>query len=814
MKESRLFSRTTRKTNFFLHFSLTMVVSFLLLCVSQNVQALTKPTLQSPANNAQITTSSITFSWSHPYNDKYEVKIKSSGGTLQYASGKISSKSKTVNLSSIPLTSGSTYKWYVVVYANGQEISSSDSWFTYKSAVSAPVVQQKPVVSGRVDLSGGVNVSPSSVTVGQNFTVSFNLKEFQGGTKTLEYVQLWIQNSAGGDLYTAQQWSKVSFAANQQRSFSATTSLNSAQGRSAGTYRAVVRGKVAGEAPFNFGVVSGSGGINPRTFTAVAAASPPSPSPSQPQPSVPAPAVQPKPIVSGRVDLGGGVNVSPSSVTVGQNFTVSFNLKEFQGGTKTFEYVQLWIQNSAGDDLYSAQQWSNVAFAANQQRSFSAATSLNPSQGRGAGTYRAIIRGKVAGEAPFNFGVVSGSGGVNPRTFTAVATVSPPPYSPSQPQPGKPPVSTSVDQQKPVVSGFDVIKVGNTNTVSIAYRVTDSGGSGLKQVELWRSSNNRDWAEITNKRRLLSGNGPVSGSFTDIPPSAGTYYYGIHVVDQAGNWDSENGPKNITVRETTQSYGSVSGRLHRNSASGAVLSGVSVIGGGRHVITDGNGYFKLERISAGNNSVSFTKSGFEPYQATLNVPAGETLDVGDRWLVEKGVSSNPISSSKSVFPLPDNFKLSNYNGRGLCDYKNKFGKWHTGIDIPTRNVEPAVKAVCKGKIIINNTNRVDYKTKYEKYWNAFVVINHDCDEDGEFESFGYYGHLISNKYGSIVAKGEIIGSIRMAYKENDIPNPGNNHLHFGYNKNRKDDDWGYFGNTCDDVKKAGWEDPIHNFKLD
>ena len=86
-----------------------------LLIVSQDALALTKPTLLSPANNAEITTASLTFSWSHPYNDQYELKIKTGGGTLKYASGKISSKSKTVNLSSIPLTYGSTYKWYVVV---------------------------------------------------------------------------------------------------------------------------------------------------------------------------------------------------------------------------------------------------------------------------------------------------------------------------------------------------------------------------------------------------------------------------------------------------------------------------------------------------------------------------------------------------------------------------------------------------------------------------------------------------------------------------------------------------------------------------
>ena len=178
-----------------------------------------------------------------------------------------------------------------------RKIRLNDRWFTYK-------------FTGWVDVNSGVSVSPATVTVGQNFTVAFSLKEYRGGTTAFEYVELWIQNSAGGDLYRAQRWDNVSFAANQQQSFSATTFLDPAQGRGAGTYRAMVRGKVAGENPFNFGVVPDSGAVNPRTFTAVAPA--------------------------GWVDVNSGVSVSPATVTVGQNFTVAFSLKEYRGGTHGF----------------------------------------------------------------------------------------------------------------------------------------------------------------------------------------------------------------------------------------------------------------------------------------------------------------------------------------------------------------------------------------------------------------------------------------------------------------------------------------------
>lgn len=168
-----------KKINLF--FSLTLLICFLI--ISPNALALTKPTLVSPANNAQITTKTVTFSWSHPYNDQYELKIKTSGGTLKYASGKISSKSKTVDLSSIPLTYGSTYKWYVVVYALGQEDSSEDRWFTYKFDATKPVVS-------------AFNVTPSSVALGGSFSISYTVSD--AGGSGLKQVELWRANDSGG----------------------------------------------------------------------------------------------------------------------------------------------------------------------------------------------------------------------------------------------------------------------------------------------------------------------------------------------------------------------------------------------------------------------------------------------------------------------------------------------------------------------------------------------------------------------------------------------------------------------------------------
>ena len=224
--------------------------NFLFIFSPQQVSALTKPIQLSPAKDAIITSASVSFSWSHPYNDQYEIKIKTKGGTLKYASGKISSKSKTVDLSKIPLTYGSTYKWYVVVYANGQEDSSDDRWFTYK-------------FDGYCSVSSGVTISTNPVKIGQNFNISFTLKERRGAPKTFENVAIAILRSDNSFVFDFAMYSNITIPANGTWSQTATNKIYATQ--PAGTYKAVVRGKYQG-AWFDFDTVNA--GVNPKSFSA------------------------------------------------------------------------------------------------------------------------------------------------------------------------------------------------------------------------------------------------------------------------------------------------------------------------------------------------------------------------------------------------------------------------------------------------------------------------------------------------------------------------------------------------------------------
>ncbi len=123
---------------------------------------------------------------------------------------------------------------------------------------------------------------------------------------------------------------------------------------------------------------------------------------------------------AGRVDVSKGPTISPDPVTLGKNFTISFTLKEHGGAPKYFEYIQAWIQNSSGNDVYMAREWPGELFFTGTVKNYSTSTYLDPSRGRRSGTYRVVIRGKVPGDpsGPFNFKILGQQH--NWATFSAV----------------------------------------------------------------------------------------------------------------------------------------------------------------------------------------------------------------------------------------------------------------------------------------------------------------------------------------------------------------------------------------------------------
>ena len=85
--------------------------------------------------------------------------------------------------------------------------------------------------------------------------------------------------------------------------------------------------------------------------------------------------------------------------------------------------------------------------------------------------------------------------------------------------------------------------------VTIAYTATDFAYT-LSVAELWRAPADANgqpgtWAEVNSQ--YLSGTGPQPVTFQDQPPAVGTYWYGTHLLDVAGNQTNEPVPLPVIV---------------------------------------------------------------------------------------------------------------------------------------------------------------------------------------------------------------------------------------------------------------------------
>lgn len=108
----------------------------------------------------------------------------------------------------------------------------------------------------------------------------------------------------------------------------------------------------------------------------------------------------------------------------------------------------------------------------------------------------------------------------------------------------------------PTVSAFSV----NPGTVSpgaafsIQATVSDAGGSHLSRIELWRAPDAGGvpgvWAGVTTL--TLSGDGPLTVTFTDTPAFEGDYWYGVHLFDGAGHQTNEPSPARVSVRSPSK----------------------------------------------------------------------------------------------------------------------------------------------------------------------------------------------------------------------------------------------------------------------
>jgi GH25 family lysozyme M1 (1,4-beta-N-acetylmuramidase) len=216
----------------------------------------------------------------------------------------------------------------------------------------------------------------------------------------------------------------------------------------------------------------------------------------------------------------------------------------------------------------------------------------------------------------------------------------------------------TTDTTPPTISVFSVSpsSVASGQGFTINYAVSDSGGTGLNRVVLRRTSGDGSatdpgWQDI--QTNTASGNGLVSGSFTDTPSNPGTYWYGLAVFDNASptqNHTDERaaglGPQqvSVTAADTQGPSLSVSSPANNSTVTSAILTisgNASDSGlGNNGVSVTVNGANATGGSATGNNSVNWS--------ATVTLSTGSNTIT----IVAKDSLGNSTSQSVTVIYNP------------------------------------------------------------------------------------------------------------------------------------------------------------------
>ncbi|WP_083763919.1 PQQ-binding-like beta-propeller repeat protein [Syntrophobacter fumaroxidans] len=92
--------------------------------------------------------------------------------------------------------------------------------------------------------------------------------------------------------------------------------------------------------------------------------------------------------------------------------------------------------------------------------------------------------------------------------------------------------------------------------------------------------------------------------------------------------------------------GTARGVLHRNSATGAALAGATVTCGGKTTTTSSTGAYSLTGIPEGRQVLSFSRNGFQGKCKWVLIPARQTLNAGNDFLVS--AATNYLTLVKQI----------------------------------------------------------------------------------------------------------------------------------------------------------------------
>ncbi|MCK4744642.1 hypothetical protein KAS41_01110 [Candidatus Parcubacteria bacterium] len=319
----------------------------------------------------------------------------------------------------------------------------------------------------------------------------------------------------------------------------------------------------------------------------------------------------------------------------------------------------------------------------------------------------------------------------------------------------------ALDTTLPEVTLFTINPTtANTNqTIIASYAVTDN--KELKQVELWRTTdsggvpNASNWTKI--KINSVSGTS-ASGSFTDSISTAGTYWYGLHVVDNAnpGNIGYEPSSVKVVVNSVVleippvptipsfpdiQSNGNtyhVDKDIGSNSNNGSSGSPWATIQYGVDQLSAGDTLIVHEGATAYAEEVDISVAGSSDNWITIQGKSGQAVEITH----SSGIGVELTSAAKYIYI--ENFKVTTIGGgRGTrCNsgsayiaYDNmEFDGTGNGIDGLILGINltlPGVKYVYVRNVEIHHYN--GYGTLLNKPGEKFYFYNcvaHHNGDDG------------------------------------------------------------------------------------
>ena len=181
-------------------------------------------------------------------------------------------------------------------------------------------------------------------------------------------------------------------------------------------------------------------------------------------------------------------------------------------------------------------------------------------------------------------------------------------------------------------------------SVQVQWTVSDSNGSGLQRVELWRAPDAGgvpgNWGTSPIQTQTVSGIGQVSGTFADTPPG-GKWWYSIHAVDVNGVTSTENdaglGPTSVSVQ-----------RVSKWTGGGANVNWSTAVNWGGSAIA-ANDYVEFA-AAAGASTNNDLAAGTQFGNVTFDAGAGAYILNGNAVNLAGDITNN--SANKETINLP------------------------------------------------------------------------------------------------------------------------------------------------------------------